>query len=153
MNREYISEYLNINPSKMNEWIMYKTATEKYDIMNIASHSLNENEYEYYKKGNNEIYAHNENENMGNYNDEIYGSINIKRAPKDTQDVYDMPLQVEYGLFEDPLETMNIMYLIENNMLASNINNAIKIENTCYVDDIYTISYFTHMVSTCRKRQ
>ena len=38
----------------MNEWIMYKTTTEKYDIMNIAS-SLNENEnkyeYEYYKKG------------------------------------------------------------------------------------------------------
>ena len=53
MNIEYTSEYLNINPSKMNEWIMYKTATEKYDIMNIASHSLNENknEYEYYKKG------------------------------------------------------------------------------------------------------
>ena len=54
-NTEYRSEYLNTNPSKMNEWIMYKTATEKDDIMNIASHSLNENEYEYYKKGNNEI--------------------------------------------------------------------------------------------------
>ena len=118
MNTEYISEYLNTNPSKMNEWIMYKTATEKDDIMNIASHSLNENEYEYYKKGNNEIYVHNENENMGNYNDEIYGSINIKRALEDTQDVYDMPLQVEYGLFEDPLEIMNIMYLIANDMLA-----------------------------------
>ena len=33
----------------------------------------------------------------GNYNDEIYGSINTKRALKDTQDVYDTPLQVEYG--------------------------------------------------------
>ena len=50
-NTEYISEYLNINSSKTNEWIMYKTATEIYDIMNIASHSLNENEYEYYNKG------------------------------------------------------------------------------------------------------
>ena len=37
MDTEYISEYLNINTSKMNEWIMYKTATEKYDILNIAS--------------------------------------------------------------------------------------------------------------------
>ena len=73
---------------------------------------------------------------MGNYNDEIYSSINIKRALKDTQNVYDMPLQVEYGLFEDPLEIMNIMYLIANDMLASNINNVIKIENTCYIDDI-----------------
>ena len=121
MNTEYISEYLNINPSKMNEWIMYKTATEKYDIMNIAS-SLNENEnddeYEYYKKGKNEICAHNE--NMGNYDDEIYGSINIKRALKDTEDVYNMPLQINYGLFEDTLEIMNIMSLIENNMLALN---------------------------------
>ena len=57
-NTEYISEYLNINPSKMIEWILYKTATEKYNDMNIGSQSLNENEYEYnqneyeeYKKG------------------------------------------------------------------------------------------------------
>ena len=142
MNTEYISEYLNINPSKMNEWIMYKTATEKYDIMNIASHNLNENEYEYYTKGKNEIYVHNE--NMGNYNDEIYGSINIKRALKDTQDVYDMCLQIEYGLFEDPLEIMNIMYLIENDMLASNINNVTKLENICYIDDIQN-----HLLHTC----
>ena len=104
MNTEYISEYLNINPSKMNEWIMYKTATEKDYTMNIASHSLNENEYEYYKKGNNEIYTHNENENMGNYNDEIYGSINIKRALKDIQDVYDTPLQVKYGCLKTLLK-------------------------------------------------
>ena len=114
LNTEYISKSLNINHSKMNEWILYKTATEKYNDMNIASQSLNENEYEYneneyeeYKKGKNEIYVHNI--NMGNYNDEIYGSINIKRALEDTQDVYDMPLQIEYGLFEDPLKTMNIM--------------------------------------------
>ena len=126
----------------MNEWIMYETATEKYDIMNIASHSLNENEYEYYKKGENEICAHNE--NMGNYNDEIYGSINIKRALKDSQDVYDMSLQIDYGLFEDPLEIMNIMYLIVNDMLALNINNAIKNENTCYMDDIQN-----HLMHTC----
>ena len=96
MDTEYTSEYLNINLSKMNEWIMYKTATEKYDITNIASHSLNEKDYEYYKKGKNEICAHNE--NMGNYNDEIYGSINMKRALKEPQDMYDMPLQIEYGL-------------------------------------------------------
>ena len=52
MNTEYISEYLNINSSKMNEWIIYKTAIKKNEIMDIASHSLNENEneYEYYKK-------------------------------------------------------------------------------------------------------
>ena len=37
--------------------------------MNVASHSLNENEYEYYKNGKNEIYV--QNENMGNYHDEI----------------------------------------------------------------------------------
>ena len=70
MNTEYISEYLNINPSKMNEWIMYKTATEKHDIMNIASHSLKENEnddeYEYYKKGKKWNMCI-QNENMGNY--------------------------------------------------------------------------------------
>ena len=102
LNTEYISKSLNINPSKMNEWILYKTATEKYNDMNIASQSLNENEYEYneneyeeYKKGKNEIYVHNI--NVDNYNDEIYGSINIKRALKDTQDVYDTPLQIEYG--------------------------------------------------------
>ena len=66
----------------MNEWILYETATEKYDDMNTASQSLNENEYEYneneyehneneyeeYKKGKNEIYVHNI--NMGIYNDE-----------------------------------------------------------------------------------
>ena len=149
MNTEYVSEYLNINPSKMNEWILYKTATQKYNDMNIASQSLNENEYEYnkneykeYKKGKNEIYVHNT--NMGNYNDEIYGSINIKRALEDTQDVYNMPLQIEYGLFEDRLEIMNIMYLIENDMLASNINNVIKSENTWYVDDI-----LNHLLHTC----
>ena len=159
MNTEYISEYLNINPSKMNEWILYKTATEKYNDMNIASQNLNENEYEYneneyeyneneyeeyeeYKKGKNEIYVHNI--NMGNYNDEIYGSINIKRALKDTQDVYNMPLQIEYGLFKDPLKTMNIMYLIENDMLVSNINNAIKLENTWYGDDIQN-----HLLHIC----
>ena len=79
----------------MNEWILYKTATENYNDMNIASHSLNENEYEYneneyeeYKKCKNEIYVHNT--NMDNYNDEIYGSININRALEDTQDVYDI---------------------------------------------------------------
>ena len=87
---------------------------------------------------------------MGNYNDEIYGSINIKRALKDTQDVYDVPLQIEYGLFEDPLKTMNIMYLIENDMLASNINNVIKLENTWYVNDIQNHP-LTHMLSPCRK--
>ena len=81
---------------------------------------------------------------MGNYNDEIYGSINIKRALKDTQDVYEMPLQIEYGLFEGPLEIMNIMYLIENDMLVSNINNAIKLENTWYVDYIQN-----HLLDTC----
>ena len=63
---------------------------------------------------------------MGNYNDEIYGSINIKRALEDTQDVYDMPLQIDYGLFKDPLEIMNIMYLIENDILALNTTHAIK---------------------------
>ena len=61
---------------------------------------------------------------------------NIKRALKDTQGVYDTPLQIEYGLFEDPIKTMNIMYLIEKDMLASNINNAVKLENTWYVNDI-----------------
>ena len=43
INTEYISEYLNINPSKMNEWIMYKTATEKDVIINIASMKMNMN--------------------------------------------------------------------------------------------------------------
>ena len=74
----------------------------------------------------------------------IFGSINSKRALKDTQDVYDTPLQVEYGLFEDPLEIMNIMYLIANDMLASDINNAIKKENTCYTDEIQN-----HLLHTC----
>ena len=58
MDTEYISEYLNINPSKMNEWILYKTATEKYNDISIASQSLNENEYEY----NENEYEYNENE-------------------------------------------------------------------------------------------
>ena len=52
------------------------------------------------KRGKYEICVHNE--NMGNYYDEIFGSINIKRALKDTQDVYDTPLQIDYGLFEGP---------------------------------------------------
>ena len=86
---------------------------------------------------------------MGNYNDEIYGSINIKRALEDTQGVYDMPLQIEYGLFEDLLKTRNIMYLIENDMLASKINNVIKLENTWYVND-HKKSSLTHMLSSCR---
>ena len=88
------------------------------------------------------IYVHDI--NMGNYNGELHGSINIKRALKDTQDVYDIPLQIEYGLFEDPLKTMNIMYIIENDMLASNINNVIKLENTWYVNDIQN-----HLLHTC----
>ena len=37
MNTEYISEYLNINPSKMNEWIMYKTAIEKYMMNRLCA--------------------------------------------------------------------------------------------------------------------
>ena len=39
---------------------------------------------------------------------------------------------------------MNIMYLIANDMLASNINNAIEKENTCYTDDIQN-----HLLHTC----
>ena len=50
MNTEYISEYLDVHPSKINEWILYKTATEKNEIyiqnMNIASQSLNDYEYD-----------------------------------------------------------------------------------------------------------
>ena len=38
---------------------------------------------------------------MGNYDDEVYGSINIKRTLKGTQDVYNTPLQIDYSLFED----------------------------------------------------
>ena len=81
---------------------------------------------------------------MSNYNDEIYGSINIKRGLKDTQNVYNTPLQIEYGLFEDSLKTMNIIYLIENDILASNINNVIKLENTWCVNDIQI-----HLLHTC----
>ena len=47
MNTEYISQYLNIIPPKMNEWILSKNATEKYNDMNIyplkASMKMNMN--------------------------------------------------------------------------------------------------------------
>ena len=128
MNTEYISEYLNINPLQMNEWTMYKTATEtinmNLNMMNIASHSLslNENETEYEYKGKNEKCI--QMKNMGNYNDEIYGSI--KRALEDRKDVFDTLLQIEYGLFEDPLQTINIMYLIENDIIAIQKDNKMR---------------------------
>ena len=54
--------------------------------------------------------------------------------------MYNTPLQIEYRLFEDPLEIMNIMYL----MLVSNIDNVIKSENTWYADDIQN-----HLLHTC----
>ena len=140
MNTKYINEYLNIILSKANEWTLYKTAIKNMDTMNIASHSLNENEYE--NKGKNKMCT--EYENMGNYNDEINDSIKMERALKETQDVYDTQLQVKYGLFEDPLQLMNIMYLIEHNMLASIWNTMINNKHADLYDDIHN-----HLLHTC----
>ena len=32
--------------------------------------------------------------------------------------IYNTPLGIEYGLFEDPLESILLMYLIENNFMV-----------------------------------
>ena len=40
-----------------------------------------------------------------------------KRMSNDNDDIYHTPLGIEYGLFENPLESTILMYLIENNFM------------------------------------
>ena len=153
-----IAQCLNLMPSKYNEWKAYRTAMEisnekeyQYE-MNINTGSLI-NEYEYKANTNMDNYKSSDknidinecsSKNAKNLTDNHYKMIyeantgGVIRDFNDTVDIYDTALEVEYGLFENPLESTLLMYFIENNFMTDLSPRLLSLSNFEHYDDTIT---------------
>ena len=63
---------------------------------------------------------------------------NNKRMLNDNNDIYHTPLGVEYRLFENPLESTILMYLIENNFMIDLFEQDLGNDSLEHYDDMTT---------------
>ena len=137
----YVAQYLNEIPSIDNEWAMYKASdnTSKQTDMNLnyihASLDL---------QG---IYI----PTKGKITDELAIMMYSQRAFDDVSycddnvDIYTSPLNVEHGLFEDPLEYKIIEYLIKNYCLCDLDTKIEQGPNQLnFYDELQMHLYITH---------
>ena len=66
-----------------------------------------------------------------------------KRTLDIINDTYDTPLDIEYGLFEDPLESILLMHFIENNFMIDLFSKDVSNKHLQQYDDIQL-----HLLST-----
>ena len=125
-------------PSKYNEWKVYRTTMDisneneyQYEIyINMGSIT---NEYEYKaninmgnyissdkNKNINECSSNNAMNLTDNHYKMIYeaNTCGVERDSNNTLGIYDTPLEIEYGLFKNPLKSTLVMHLIENNFMT-----------------------------------
>ena len=133
-----IAQYLNIMLSKYNEWIMYKTTmslTNDY-TMNINIQSL----IKTYKDDHTKEYGLNKDIKgiKQDYNRMVHElqTGGNKRMFNDNNDIYHTPLGVEYRLFENPLESTILMYLIENNFMIDLFEQDLHNDSLEHYDDV-----------------
>ena len=59
-----------------------------------------------------------------------------KRRSNDNDNIYHTPLGIEYGLFENPLESTILMYLIENNFMIDLTEQDLHNDSLEQYDDV-----------------
>ena len=65
----------------------------------------------------------------------------IKECLMINDNIYHTPLGIEYGLFENPLESTILMYLIENNFMIDLTEQDLHNDSLEQYDDMYNYIY------------